>query len=261
MMKSKTFVEKALEIAKSYKTAYVWGAFGWPMTKSNKDRIIAEYSYNRESAHKAAILACSADTFGFDCVNLIKAILWGWSGDKDKSYGGAKYNTDVCPDVGANRMITMCKNVKTNDWNNMTPGEVVWLSGHIGIYIGGGLVVEATPRWKGGVQISALGNIGGVKGYNSRTWSRHGFLPWVDYSVEEKPAKPKTGTISLGDIVDFTGSMHYVSPDSDKGYKAKPGPAKVTHYSPKMRHPYHVIHTDRTSNVYGWVDKDTINKK
>ena len=38
------------------------------------------------------------------------------------------------------------------------------------------------------------------------------------------------------------------------GTAAKPGPAKITTLSPGSSHPYHLIHTDSTSNVYGWVD-------
>lgn len=258
-MTNSELVEKALDIAHNYKTAYVWGAFGWPMTKAAKDRIIAEYSYNREPAHKAAINMLSPDTFGFDCVNLIKAILWGWNGDKSKNYGGAKYDTKVCPDIGANTMITKCNNVKTSGWETMTPGEVVWLSGHIGIYVGDSLVVEATPRWSGGVQVSALGNIGGKPGYNSRTWSRHGFLPYITY-VTEPAEKPKNNKIAMGDIVSFTGDKHYVSPDTNTGYKARPGMAKVTIIRENAKHPYHVIHTDKQSNVYGWVDKKAVTK-
>ena len=34
------------------------------------------------------INAASADTFGFDCVCLIKGLLWGWCGDKSKTYEG-----------------------------------------------------------------------------------------------------------------------------------------------------------------------------
>ena len=260
-MTNKEFVAKAIDIAKNYKTCYVWGAFGWPMTAQNKKRIIAEYTHNQTAANQAIINACTADTFGFDCVNLIKAILWGWSGDKSKSYGGAKYNTSVCPDVGANTMITLCKDVKAGDWQNIVPGEVVWLSGHIGIYVGDGVVVEATPRWSGNVQKTALGNIGGVPGMNSRTWTRHGKLPWVTYETE-KETKPLSGDFAVGEIVDFVGNTHYGNEYAASGYRAKPGPAKVTIVrGGNPPHPIHVIHTDNTSNVYGWVNKNDIKKR
>lgn len=47
------------------------------------------------------INAASADTFGFDCVCLIKGVLWGWHGDKNAVYGGATYTSNGVPDIGA----------------------------------------------------------------------------------------------------------------------------------------------------------------
>jgi len=34
--------------------------------------------------------------------------------------------------------------------------------------------------------------------------------------------------LEVGDIVDFTGSMHYTSANSDSGKKVVPGKAKIT---------------------------------
>ena len=58
----------------------------------------------------------------------------------------------------------------------------------------------------------------------------------------------------VGEVVAFTGSKHYASSSAAAGTAAKPGPAKITALSPGSSHPYHLIHTDSTSNVYGWVD-------
>lgn len=57
-----------------------------------------------------------------------------------------------------------------------------------------------------------------------------------------------------GDVVDFTGSRHYVSSTGDKYYPAKPGKAKVHLISNGAKHPYCLIHIDASSNVCGWVD-------
>lgn len=80
MMKSKTFIEKLIDAAQNHKTLYVMGCFGAPMTAANKTRYTQNHKYNRQTARTAMIKAASADTFGFDCVCLIKGILWGWSG-------------------------------------------------------------------------------------------------------------------------------------------------------------------------------------
>lgn len=79
----------------------------------------------------------------------------------------------------------------------------------------------------------------------------------------EKAPKTAAGSsaIALGDIVHFAGGPHYVSSTATT-YRASPkaGPAKVTAISASARHPYHVIHTDNTSTVYGWVDASQISK-
>lgn len=92
------------------------------------------------------------------------------------------YASNGVPDISANQMISKCSQV-SSDFSNIQVGELLWCEGHVGIYIGGGLGVECTPRWKGGVQITAVGNIGAKPGYNTRTWERHGKLPYVSYKA------------------------------------------------------------------------------
>lgn len=274
-MTAQALVDKAVDIAKNYKTLYVMGCFGAPMTAANKTRYInngASNSYNAKADRKAMINAATEDTFGFDCVNLIKGILWGWCGDKSKTYGGAVYPTKAMfaagavPDVSADGMIAKCTAVSTTGWASMVPGEAVWLSGHIGIYIGDGLAVECTPSWQNKVQITAVGNIGKKAGYNTRTWTKHGKIPWVDYTgataggstgVVSKPTQPVTGAqeLSVGAVVTFTGTQHYASSNSTSPKACKPGEAKVTAVAKGAKHPYHLIKTSSsTSTVYGWVD-------
>lgn len=65
-------------------------------------------------------------------------------------------------------------------------------------------------------------------------------------------------TLKVGDIVDFTGNRHYVSSTGDVGYSCKPGKARITIISRGAKHPYHLIHTDSASNVYGWVNASDI---
>ena len=80
-------------------------------------------------------------------------------------------------------------------------------------------------------------------------------------TVMEQSTKSKNG-YNVGDIVNFHGGTHYVSSYSDsKGYKARAGKAKIT-LDPNCRkngkaHPWHLIHIDSSSNVYGWVDEGT----
>lgn len=179
-MTSNEFVERIKGIT-AYKTLYVNGAWGWPMTEANKARATKRNPYNRLSYRREKIMAASPDTFGFDCVCMIKGILWGWSGKTSLSYGGAGYAINGVPDVNADQMIKLCQT--STDWPHIIRGSVVWLKGHIGVYIGDGLVVEATPIWQDGVQITSL-NVP-RKGYNYRKWTCWGTLPFIDYSEEE----------------------------------------------------------------------------
>lgn len=199
VMKASEFVSKLTDIANNYKTLYVMGCFGAPMTKTNKTRYCNNHDYNKKSARTKLIKAASTDTFGFDCVNLIKGVLWGWNGDKTKTYGGAKYNTNGVPDTNANGMIKLCTKVST-DFSKIEVGEAVWCPGHIGVYIGDGLAVECTPAWKNKVQITACNCK--KSGYNTRNWDKHGKLPYIKYDVKTEEPKKETAkkTTSLKEI-------------------------------------------------------------
>lgn len=265
VMKNTEFVDKLVNIAKNYKTLYVMGCFGAPMTDANKKRYCSNHEYNKKAERTAMIKAASADTFGFDCVCLIKGVLWGWNGNKNASYGGATYASNGVPDIGADSMIGKCLEVST-DFSKIEVGEAVWLQGHIGVYIGNGLAVECTPAFANKVQITAVKNIGEKAGYSSRKWTKHGKLPYITY-VESKnettpapatPEQPKQEGFKVGDEVNFTGNTHYTSANSTTGKACKPGKAKITQiYNGK--HPYHVVRVGGDGcTVYGWVNASDI---
>lgn len=204
----KALAAACVDAANNHQTLYVLGAFGWPMTADNKQRAKNAQSYNRKPDRVWKIDAASSTTFGFDCVCFIKALLWGWCGDASKVYGGAEYCSNGVPDIGEDSMINACSDVST-DFRSIQVGEVVWLPGHIGVYIGDGLAVECTPIWKDGVQITAVLNIGAKSGYNGRTWVMHGKLPYVTYETEEPHTKPDTGTTDAKKG-DYTMEMRYL---------------------------------------------------
>ena len=203
-IKNTELAEKAKDIAKNYKTLYIMGCFGAPMNDKNKSRYTSNYAYNKKAERKELINAAEADTFGFDCVGLIKAILWGWSGDAGRTYGGAIYKSNDVPDIGANKMIKVCSDI-SEDFSSLEKGEALWLEDHIGIYIGDGLAVECSPKWEDKVQITACNCK--KQGYNTRTWTKHGKLPYVEYIVEEETPNvsqtetPECPSFELYDIV------------------------------------------------------------
>ena len=173
------FAAAAYRAAAEYKTIYVRSCPGAPMSAANKYKFINGNTFNARPERRAAIEAADEDAFGFDCSGLVKGLLWGWCGDLSATYGGAVYKGNDVPDISADALISVSRDVST-DFSAIELGEVVWKSGHIGIYVGGGLSVECTYRWNDGVQITACSNT--RKGFNTRVWTKHGRLPYVTYT-------------------------------------------------------------------------------
>jgi nucleoid-associated protein YgaU len=147
-MKNTDFVKKAKEIYNTYETKYQLGTF---MNKISNGKLLT------------------------DCSGFIKGILWGYPKK-------GKYQSNNVPDINANTMINKCSGVSTN-FKNIEVGEIVWVKGHVGIYIGDGKVLESTSKWQSKLQITALGNKGTIKGLNTRYWAKHGKLPYISYSA------------------------------------------------------------------------------
>lgn len=178
LIKANDFVSKLYNISTTDKTVYAWGMFGSPITKSIVSGKAKQYpTWYTDAKIKGVFEPLYGKTpivWGFDCIGLIKAVLWGWEGNTSKSYGGAVYASNGVPDLSADATIERCSEVSTN-FSNISVGEFLWMKGHCGIYIGNGQVVESTPAWKNGVQITSL---------KARNWLKHGKLPWVEYSVK-----------------------------------------------------------------------------
>lgn len=154
-MKVNDFIAKALQVEK-VPTLYGWGKY--------------------MNAKDGKYLLC-------DCSGLIKGILWGFPSN-------GKYGSNGVPDMNANTIIKNCTDVSTN-FNDITIGEFVHMDGHCGIYVGDGKVVESSPKWENGIQITKL---------SQRKWTSHGKLPWVEYTVSNPiPTPQPTPTPSVKD--------------------------------------------------------------
>ena len=169
------YVKELLKIFNDYVTYYAWGAFGAPATEKNKAR------YDVPDA--------PAISFLFDCSGFAyRALPWGWTGDRRKLYGGAVYpvkGDDLYP-LTTGDICSICTYV-SSDFTNILPGEVLYMKGHVGIYIGDGKAIECTSAGEGGVQISQVKNISGSpKMKLSRKWLKHGRLPFISYKMTLK---------------------------------------------------------------------------
>lgn len=208
----------AKRVAQNFKTLYVMGCYGAPMTAANRDYYCRNHSYNQQTTRTVMIKSATAETFGFDCSGLVKGLLWGWSGDHGHKRGGASYGSNGVPDKSANQLITLCKDVST-DFSRIEVGELLWMDGHVGIYIGAGKAVEATPAWKNGVQITTVRNVASGTGHK---WTKHGKLPWVTYTgasespAPAEPAAPPTSDPEEGNEVKLTTLKR-----GDKGRRVK----------------------------------------
>lgn len=143
---------------------YWYGAFGQAASKEFYEQKKRQYptryqwEYNGETAKV------------HDCVGLIKGYLWG-NGPEDTT---PIYNADQ--DKSANAMYTACKTKGELSTMPDVPGLLVFYDGHVGIYIGGGEVIEARSRRYGVIKTKLA----------ARPWTKWGYCPYVTYETAEK---------------------------------------------------------------------------
>lgn len=151
------------------KTVYMWGSFGQKVTESFITQKATQYPswYTTARVNKFKSLVNNG-AYAFDCVGLIKSYIWG-------GIDNHKYNSEQ--DKSADGMYNIAK-VK-GDMSTLPEklGVLVWMSGHIGVYIGNGEVIEATPAWKDGVQRTKL---------SQRKWQGWCECPYIEYEEEVK---------------------------------------------------------------------------
>lgn len=112
-----------------------------------------------------------------DCVGLIKGYLWS-----DTPTSTPKYNSSQ--DVSANGMLSVCKEKGKISTIPEIPGVLVFLDGHVGVYIGGGYVIEARGHDYGVVKTKL----------EDRPWTNWGKCPWITYiktTVKPTPTPTK----------------------------------------------------------------------
>lgn len=189
-MSSDELCKKLFDVVQNKKTVYVNGGIGYRLTQSGKARALNNKK-NRDvfGNLKPSIAKADEHTWAFDCNNLILAIVLGFVGDETKTYGGADWSNPTWYDT--ERLVQISRDVSTN-FNVIERGELVWIKGHVGIYVGNGQVIECTPKWLNKVQVSNLGNVPQYKYGNYRVWSKHCKLPFINYvqSSEPKPTQP-----------------------------------------------------------------------
>ena len=179
-----------IEQALSAKTAYLWGCFGHPVGQTIINQKAAQYPTWYTAARIAYFESLIGQGyFGFDCVNVIKGILWGWNGNLSSFTGGAAYGSQGVPDTNANGFFQLCT-AKTNDFSSIIRGAIVWTDGHVGVYRGNREVIEVTFRWDDGVQVTGVRNLGDYR-TKSRTWKQWGLCPFIEYVLPVPIPEPE----------------------------------------------------------------------
>lgn len=174
-----------MSIYRNYDTYYGYGAIGSPANDRNRAR------YNVPKAPDGSFI--------FDCSGYVyKAIPLGWNGDKNRVYGGA--DPAKCMALyNCNDILKVCSGV-SSDFSNIVPGEVLYMKGHVGYYIGDGLALECTTyKNVNRVIISNVTNVCKINGHPyPRKWLKHGKMPFLKYPETAADEKVYT-TAKLGE--------------------------------------------------------------
>lgn len=219
VMTSTKFVETAKKIESTLKTKYQLGGWG---QQSN-------------------------GYYLFDCVCLLKSILWGFNFETG-GHGGAVYKANGVADVNADTMMTSkyCTDLST-DFSKIQVGEFVGMKGHIGVYIGNGKVIEATSGWEKKVLISEIDSKGRRtrNGKQIYSWTKHGKSIYLDYGDDKMKFK-------IGDKVVISGKL-YPNANADKHSGVVENKVtNITRIAAGSKHPYN------TTGDLGWMNESDI---
>ncbi len=125
---------------------YVWGTTGGVLTPAAFQSKLEQYPDN-VGPYEDFIRDNWLGRRTADCCGLIKG--YGWLDAETMTFG---YQTNGMPDTGANGLYNSAAVSGTIDTIPEIPGLAVWHSGHIGVYIGNGEVVEAMGTMYGVVK-------------------------------------------------------------------------------------------------------------
>lgn len=134
-----------------------------------------------------------------DCVGLIKGYLWSANADSAPKYNAAQ-------DVSANGMLKKCTERGRIHTMPEMPGILVFRSGHVGVYIGAGKVIEARGYNYGVVETQL----------SERGWENWGKCPWIEY-----PSGKRYFKICNSDEVSVVDALKSIGENSGFAYRKK----------------------------------------
>ena len=144
---------------------YVWGTFGNILTEGAFASKLEQYP-EAVGNYADFIRANWIGRRTADCVGLIKS--YGWFDPETETI---QYASHGMPDVGADQMYYAAAESGPIDTIPEIPGLAVWQSGHIGVYIGNGEVIEAMGTMYGVVKTRLDGS----------GWTHWLKVPYINY--------------------------------------------------------------------------------
>ena len=146
---------------------YWFGTFGQTATQ-------ALYDYNKARLLKYYTASDFPSQFGqrvHDCIGLVKGYLWSDGPDATPAYRASP----CAIDHNADSMRAACKTSGAISTIPEMPGVLVFATEHVGVYIGGGKVIEARGHAYGVVETNL----------KDRAWTYWGLCPYIDYIEED----------------------------------------------------------------------------
>lgn len=176
-------VQWAIE-AESKGWGYVWGTYGHVLTRNYYQAKLEQYP-DGVGQYADFIQANWLGKRTADCVGLVKGYCWF-----DPETQKIGYAANGMPDYATEQMYQFCDERGSMDTMPEIPGLLLWMDGHVGIYIGDGYAIEAKGTKYGVVKTEVAG----------RGWQGWGKLPCIEYVEETEETEPTTAptTVPIG---------------------------------------------------------------
>ena len=169
----------------------------------------AEEQYKNKNRYKSGGIGRydSDGTRQFDCCGLFKCFMW-----HDYSTKNAKYYGKTQKDLSCEGLLAEAKEKGEISTIPEIAGVLVYMKGHMGIYIGNGQVIESTAAKYNGkngkiYKTYFKGNGAGCDGKRT-TWIKWFKSPYLTYGEEIKPAEPTKEETTKTD--NFLGARGYI---------------------------------------------------
>ena len=171
-------VQWAIE-AHSSGWGYVWGTSGHVLTRSYYEAKLAQYPEGVGN-YADFILANWLGKRTADCVGLVKGYCWF-----DPEAQSIGYAVNGMPDIATEQMIEWCDEKGSMSTMPEIPGLLLWMDGHVGIYIGDGYAIEAMGTRYGVVKTQVAG----------RGLQKLGKIPCIEYIEEAEETEPSEAAV------------------------------------------------------------------